>query len=93
MIIKKSIHFLDACKQIASNSALYNSGLRMLEVYKNKWEIAKTLVYVAPNGFHSPVWIDKYGKYVYNTSAKMPDAYPIVGDVEYINEPIEIEIC
>ena len=84
MIINKSIHYFDATEQVASN------GKRILTVGAKKWDIQKTLVYVYPNGIHFPVWLDSNGKYVYYVIGIAEGDYPIIGEVEYISEKIEL---
>ena len=47
MILQQSMHYPDATTQIASN----RGNLQLLERGKEKWEIAKTLIRITPNGF------------------------------------------
>ena len=83
MIINKSIHCQDAMEQVASN------GKKILTTGARKWDIKKTLVYVAENGMHYPTWLDSKGKYVYYIIGAVKGAYPIIGELEYTNEEIE----
>ena len=84
MNIKMSIHHKDAAEHVASN------GKKILTTGARKWDIKKTLVYVNPNGMHFPVWLDSKGNYVYYITGTVKGAYPIIGDVEYTNEKIEL---
>ena len=90
MVLQQSIHYPDATTQIASN----RGNLQLLERGKNKWEIAKTIIRIAPNGFKYPCYLDKNGECVYYNSwiaytSTEPD-FPIIGEVEIIEEGITV---
>ena len=90
MVLQQSIHYQDAIAQVANN----RGNLQLLERGKEKWEITKTLIRTAPNGFKYPYYLDKNGKCVYynswmpSTSPK-PD-FPLIGEVEYTEEEITV---
>lgn len=89
MVLKQSIHYPDAVEQMSSNLC----RMRILEDYSNKWQIAKTLIYTRPNGFHSVYWVDVFGNYVFylDFAESIPDRYAEIGEVVEINEPIYTE--
>ena len=89
MILKQSIHYPDAVTQMGSNLC----RMRILEGYANKWQIAKTLIYTRPNGFHSVYWVDVFGNYVFylDFAESITDRYAEIGEVVEVNEPIYTE--
>lgn len=92
MILKPSIHYNDACNQVASNSTLYsNATQHILTLGVRKWDIVKTLVYIMPNGLHCPVWLDSEGRYVYRNLGTIAGNYPVIGELEYTEDPIEFD--
>lgn len=92
MTLKPSIHYNDACAQVASCSRLVGATHHVLTLGAKKWDITKTLVYVMPNGLHRPVWLDGKGRIVYRIlSARIEGDYPVIGELEYTNEPIEFD--
>lgn len=86
MILKQSIHYHDAFTQMGNNLC----RMRILEQGANKWQIAKTLIYTRPNGFHSVYWIDVFGNYVFylNFAESITDRYAEIGEVVEVPEPI-----
>ena len=90
MVLQQSIHYQDAIAQVANN----RGNLQLLERGKEKWEITKTLVRTAPNGFKYPYYLDKNGKCVYDNSwmprtSPEPD-FPLIGEIEYTEEEITV---
>ena len=90
MVLQQSIHYQDAIAQVANN----RGNLQLLERGKEKWEITKTLIRTAPNGFKYPYYLDKNGKCVYYNSwmpstSPEPD-FPLIGEVEYTEEEITV---
>ena len=85
MVLQQSIHYPDATTQIASN----RGNLQLLERGKEKWEIAKTLIRITPNGFKYPYYLDKKGECVYNSWMPKPDI-PLIGEIEYTEEEITV---
>lgn len=84
MYYKQSIHYPDAVQQISSNKSL-----RMLNEYRNKWEIVKTVIYILPNGMSNIAYIDKNETYVFYRFCATE--YPIIGEKEYLSENFDIE--
>lgn len=89
MVLKQSIHYPDVVTQMGSNLC----RMRILEGYAKKWQIAKTLIYTRPNGFHSVYWVDVFGHYVFylDFAESITDRYAEIGEVVEINEPIYTE--
>ena len=89
MVLKQSIHYPDAVEQMDSNLC----RMRILERGANKWQIAKTLIYTRPNGFHSVYWVDVFGNYVFylDFAESITDRYAEIGEVVEVNEPIYTE--
>ena len=90
MVLQQSIHYQDAIAQVANN----RGNLQLLERGKEKWEITKTLIRTAPNGFKYPYYLDKNGKCVYYNSwmpstSPEPDL-PLIGEIEYTEEEITV---
>ena len=90
MVLQQSIHYQDAIAQVANN----RGNLQLLERGKEKWEITKTLIRTAPNGFKYPYYLDKNGKCVYYNSwmpstSPEPD-FPLIGEIEYTEEEITV---
>ena len=89
MVLKQSIHYPDAVEQMGSNLC----RMRILEGYAKKWQIAKTLIYTRPNGFHSVYWVDVFGKYVFylDFAESVADEYAKIGEVVEVPESIYTE--
>lgn len=82
MVFKQSIHYPDAVEQIGSNRSM-----RMLELYKNKWQIEKTIIHMNPNGMPDVIYIDTYGNYVYERFYCTVE-YPVIGELIEVSESI-----
>lgn len=89
MVLKQSIHYPDATTQMGNNLC----RMQILEQGANKWQIAKTLIYTRPNGFHSVYWVDVFGNYVFylDFAESISDEYAEIGEVIEVNEPIYTE--
>ena len=89
MVLKQSIHYPDATTQMGNNLC----RMRILEQGAKKWQIAKTLIYTRPNGFHSVYWVDVFGNYVFylDFAESISDRYAEIGEVVEVPEPIYTE--
>lgn len=86
MILKKSIHYNDAVVQSANMPLL-----QLIERYKSKWQIVATLVYKYKGGLHAVYYLDNNNNCVHYRLTQTPTSYPIIGEVTYTEEEIEVK--